>query len=183
VGFWKWPWRRTPSEDPRLSEWVRRWTAAAATLDPASAQQLRRELESFGLSDEDVEIEREMLDALEDGAALASELARSGLPALDTGHRVVGHDRCHFTAAVSMPDEASQPSGRLLLTNARAIFAGGAHAVSTPWHMIGEARHVDRDLVLVRTTRDRVSRFRCNSFSDVIRATLIARELIGKRRV
>jgi hypothetical protein len=102
---------------------------------------------------------------------------------VETGHRVVGRDRCHFTAAVSMPDEAAQPSGRLLLTSTRAIFVGGPHAVSAPWHMVVEARHADRDLLLVRTTRDRIYRFRCNSFGDTLRAALIARELIARRRV
>jgi hypothetical protein len=33
----------------------------------------------------------------------------------------------------------------------------------------------------VRTTRDRVYRFQCNSFSDALRAALIARELIRKK--
>jgi hypothetical protein len=80
-----------------------------------------------------------------------------------------------------MPDEAGQPAGRLLLTSGRAIFAGGSGAVSPAWHSLGEARYADRDLLLVRTTRDRVYRFRCNSFSDAMRAWLIARDLVRRK--
>jgi hypothetical protein len=176
-----WLRRGAPREDPRLREWKREWAAAALTLEAAATRRLRELLNAFGLPEDDVEIEREMLDALDDAAALASEMARTGLPVIETGHRVVGHDRCHLTAPASMPDEPGQPTGRLLFTSARAIFVGGPNAVSSPWHMIGEARQNARDLVLVRTTRDRVYRFQCNSFSDALRAALIARELIRKR--
>jgi hypothetical protein len=181
VGLWNWFGRGAPREDPRIGEWKRDWAAAVLALDPASVQGLRERLNAFGLTDDDIEIEREMLDALEDAAALSAEIARSGLPVLETGHRVVGLERCHFSAVASMPDEAGQPPGRLLLTSGRAIFAGGSGAVSPAWHTLGEARHVDRDLLLVRTTKDRVYRFRCNSFSDAVRAWLIARELQSSR--
>ena len=181
MALWNWFGRGAPREDPRIGEWKRDWAAAVLVLDPASVQGLRDRLNAFGLTDDDIEIEREMLDALEDAAALSAEIARSGLPVLETGHRVVGLERCHFSAVASMPDEAGQPSGRLLLTSGRAIFAGGSGAVSPAWHTLGEARHVDRDLLLIRTTKDRLYRFRCNSFSDAVRAWLIARELQGSR--
>jgi hypothetical protein len=182
VGLWDWLGRRAPREDPRLREWKRDWSAAILALDPASVQVLRARLDALGLPEDDVEIEREMIEALEDAAALSSEIAHAGLPSVDTGHRVVGHERCHFTAPAAMPDEPGQPTGRLLLTSGRAIFLGGASALSSAWHMIGEVRHAERDLLLVRTARDRVYRFQCNSFSDALRAALIARELTRKAR-
>lgn len=181
VGLREWFGRRAPREDPRLREWKREWTAAVLTLHSSSVQLLKGRLDALGLPEDDVEIEREMLEALEDAAALSSEIARSGLPSVETGHRVVGPERCHFTAPAAMPDEPAQPTGRLLLTSGRAIFLGGASAVSSAWHMIGDIRHADRDLLLVRTARDRVYRFQCNSFSDALRAALIARELTRKR--
>jgi hypothetical protein len=55
------------------------------------------------------------------------------------------------------------------------------HAVSTAWHMIGEVRHLERNLVLIRNGRDRIYRFQCNSYSDALRASLIASELIRKK--
>lgn len=181
MGLWSWLAGRGTREDRRLREWRREWAAAAKTLDPASRQALGERLNGFALPEEEIEIEREMLDALDDAAELASEIAGSGLPVVETGHRVVGREACHFTAAASMPDEPGQPSGRLLLTSGRAIFAGGLTAVSSQWHMIRDTHHDDRDLLLVRTTGDRIYRFRCNSFSDALRAALVARELMGKR--
>jgi hypothetical protein len=181
MGLWTWFRRRSPREDSRLGEWRRQWAAAAATLDTAAADRLRRLLEGFNLPEDDVEIEREMLDGLDEATTLAAVIGQAGLPVVATGHRVVAHDRCHFMAAASMPDEPGQPTGRLLLTNARAIFVGGPSAVSSAWHMIGEARYADRSLVLVRTARDRIYRFQCNSFGDALRAALIARELIRRK--
>jgi hypothetical protein len=129
-----------------------------------------------------VEIEREMLDALQDLAVLVASVRAAGLPVVETGHRVVGSDRCHFTAPASMPDEVSQPSGRLLLTSARAIFLGGAQGATAPWHSVGDALQLDRDLVLIRSDRDKLYRFRCNTFSDALRAAFLSRELMGARR-
>ena len=169
-------------EDRRLAGWRKEWSAAAAAADTAQVGPLRARLEAFGLAEDDVEIEREMLEALQDLAELTAGVRATGLPVIETGHRVVGADRCHFTAPVSMPDEATQPSGRLLLTSARAIFVGGANGAAVPWHSVGEAVHVDRDLVLVRSGRDKLYRFRCNTFSDALRAAFLARELMAAHR-
>jgi hypothetical protein len=165
--------------DRRLRDWQKTWEAAAAAADTAQAGPLRAQLDAMGLAEDDVEIEREMLDALAELAALTSAVRDSGLPAVETGHRVVGAERCHFTAPVSMPDEASEPSGRLLLTSGRAIFVGGANGAAIPWHGVSEALRLDRDVVLIRRDREKLYRFRCNSFSDALRATFLARALIG----
>jgi hypothetical protein len=183
LGFWNWFGRRAPREDQRLREWKRDWNAAVMTPVSTSVEVLRARLDALGLAEDDAEIEREMLEGLEDAVALSAEIERSGLPSVDTGHRVIGHERCHFTAPAAMPDEPGQPTGRLLLTSGRAIFLGGAGAVSSAWHRIGEVRHADRDFLLVRTSRDRLYRFQCNSFSDALRATLIAKELIRSVRL
>jgi hypothetical protein len=140
------------------------------------------DLEAFGLPADEVEIEREMLEALLEREALASTVRGSGLPVVDTGHRVVGTERCHFTAPASMPDEPGQPGGRLLLTSGRAIFVGGAKGVAAAWHSVGEAHPFDRDVVLVRAGHDRIYRFRCNTYGDALRGAFIARELVAARR-
>jgi hypothetical protein len=118
-----------------------------------------------------------MLDGLEAVVALAESIGSNGLPVIPTGHRVVGRDVCHFTASVSMPDDSAQASGRLILTNARAIFVGGARAVTVAWHMIGETQQAGRDLVLVRIDRQSLYRYRCNSFSDAMCAAFLAKRL------
>src|SRR5919202_1389582 len=89
---------------------------------------------------------REMLDALERLVAVSADLAGGRLPRVDTTHRVVGGDECHFSAPVSLPEDPSQPTGRLLLTSTRAVFAGGVHPITLPWYAAAEIAHVDRDV-------------------------------------
>jgi hypothetical protein len=87
---------------------------------------------------------------------------------------------CHFIAPASMPDDPAQPSGRLLLTNARAIFVGGARGITVPWHAIAQQLQTDRDIVLVRSDGAALYRFRCNSFDDALRGAFIAGRLRRK---
>jgi hypothetical protein len=81
-----------------------------------------------------------------------------------------------------VPDDPAQPSGTLLLTNIRAVFVGGARAVAIPWHAVGRAMPQNRDLVLIRSDREDLHRFRCNTFADAMRGACLARYL-SKRRV
>jgi hypothetical protein len=182
MGLFGWMKQRGGSRDDRaLAAWRNLWHTAATAFDATQVEALRAGLTALERPAEEIEIEQEMLDALQDLGALSATIAASGLPAIQTGHRVVGLERCHFTAPASMPDAEAQPSGRLFLTSGRAIFAGGSGA-AVPWHQVAEARHLDRDLVLLRSDRDQLYRFRCNSFSDALRAAYIARELLAARR-
>ena len=174
--------RGGPREDRRLRGWREEWAHAARDPDAERARLLRAALDGFALPDEEVEIEREMVEALDDAAGLAAAVRAGGLPLVETGHRVVGTDRCHFSAPASMPDDPAQPSGRLLLTSGRAIFVGGTKGTSAPWHSIREVVHGERDVLLIAADRDRLYRFRCNSFADALRAAMIARQLVADRR-
>jgi hypothetical protein len=177
MGLLDW-FKRGNGEDGRLVAWRAKWSAAAEAEDASQHAALTRELESFSLSDDEVEIEREMLDALERIGALSP----GGLPRVETGHRVVGTDVCHFVGPVSMPEEPMQPTGRLLLTSARAIFVGGANGTALPWHTVTKVISAERDLVLLRADQQRLYRFRCNSYADALEAAWIARRLISSRR-
>jgi hypothetical protein len=174
--------RGAPPGDRRLREWRHAWAEAVAAPDAERIRRLRADLDALGRAPDDIEIEREMLDALHDAAELAAAVRHTGLPLVPTGHRVVGLECCHYTAPASMPDEPGQPGGRLLLTSGRAIFVGGANRIATAWHAVGEALRVDRDVVLIRTDREQLYRFRCNSFTDAVRGAFIARELVAARR-
>jgi hypothetical protein len=171
--------------DPRITEWQTAWHTALAAPDRAQADALRAHLDGLGLPEEDIEIEREMLDGLEQLAELVQASRTGGLPTLVTGHRVVGADVCHFIAPASIPDDPAQPTGRLILTSTRAIFVGGARGLTLRWHALAEPIHAERDLVLVRTDGQSLHRFRCNSFADAMSAAFIARQLTaaGSRRV
>jgi hypothetical protein len=167
-----------------LARWRTTWSEVAARqggADATSVRDLRTRLEHLNASDDDLEIEREMLEGLEHLVEFASAVAQNGLPAITTGHRVVGADICHFSEPASMPDDPSQPSGRLLLTHARAVFVGGARGVTVPWHAIARVLQSDRDLMLVRADGESLYRFRCNSFEDVLRAAFIGRRLAANR--
>jgi len=122
--------RRVGAEDPRLRRWRQRWEQVTASANGIDIEPLRSELEALGLPEEEVEIEREMLEGLRERQALSSAIRVSGLPTVETGHRVVRGEPCHYTAPASMPEEPGQPAGRLLLTSGRAIFVGGAKGMA-----------------------------------------------------
>lgn len=143
---------------------------------------LSAHLNALALPEEEIEIEREMLDGLEQVSRLRAALAANGVPVVETGHRVVGTETCHFSAPSSMPDDAAQPSGRLILTGARAIFAGGARALTLPWHAVADVMQQERDVILVRHDRETFHRFRCNVFADAMCAGLLARTLSRRTR-
>jgi hypothetical protein len=175
-------WPRGGAEDPRLRRWRQRWHQATAAVNDTEIEPLRSELGALGLPDDEIEIEREMLDGLQERQALASTIRVSGLPTIETGHRVVRGESCHYTAPASMPEEPGQPAGRLLLTSGRAIFVGGANGAAAAWHTISKSICVDRDVVLIRNGGEQSYRFRCNTYGDALRAALIAGELVTSHR-
>jgi hypothetical protein len=169
--------RNSVGGDPRLRSWRATWQEACGEPTAERVDALTTRLNGLGLPEEEIEIEREMLDGMSQLANLRVSVDSSGIPIVETGHRVVGHDICHFSTPVSMPDDAAQPAGRLFLTSSRVIFAGGARATTVAWHAIGEVLHGDRDVVLVRRDRDTIYRFRCNSFADAMCGAFLARRL------
>jgi hypothetical protein len=178
-------WRRwlgrTASQADRAREsWRQAWTAAAAQPDCGRVESLHAELEALALPEEEIELEREMLEGL---AAMCRQLAQLDgcLPSVETGHRVIGTEACHFSAPAFMPDEPSQPAGRLLFTGARAVFVGGGKPSTIPWHSIAEVHFSARDVLLVRADGQRLYRFRTNSYTDALCGTQIALRLMPKR--
>ena len=181
MGWFDW-WRRNGAETAWSRQWRTDWAAAIEQPDAAEAAALRARLAAAGPEDDDrLEMEREMLEGLDAIVALGRALAAGEPEAIATGHRAVAADRCYFSAPASLPDDPGQPSGTLLLTNIRAIFVGGARALTIPWHAVGRSFPQNRDLVLVRSDRQDLHRFRCNSFADALRAAHLARFLATRR--
>jgi hypothetical protein len=83
-----------------------------------------------------------------------------------------------------MPDDPAQPTGRLLLTSTRAVFAGGSRTPALAWHAAREVIQSGRDLLFVfrSANEDGGHRFRCNSFADALCGGAIARHLIRTAR-
>jgi hypothetical protein len=157
--------------------WRARWAQAVETLDRQAAGELRTMLTSDpSLADTDVEVEQEMLEGLDRLLALTDALKAGELPQIQTSHRVVGADVCHFSAPASLPDDQVPSSGRVLLTSARAIFVGGAMLTTVAWHAVREVASTDRDVLFIRSSDDGL-RFRFNTFADAMTAAALARRL------
>jgi hypothetical protein len=165
-------------------KWREAWTQAVAALDAGAVAPLEAALRATPPLADDLEFEEEMLEALKHLLELERELTASGVPVVETSHRVVGSDRCHFSAPVSMPDDPAQPTGRLLLTSTRAVFAGGSRAPALPWHATREVIQSARDLLFISKhgPEDQGHRFRCNSFADALCGAAIARHLMRTAR-
>ena len=186
-------WFGKKPHDRGVRAWREAWAAAVAALDASAVPGLEAALRQVPPLADDVEVEEEMLDALRQLLALEGELAASRLPSVETTHRVVGTDGCHFSAPVSVPDDPAQPTGRLLLTSTRAVFAGGARTPALPWHAVREVVQTGRDLIFVvgraAAGGDALGgsagdgqRFRCNSFAEALRGAAIARHLLRRAR-
>lgn len=179
MGVFAWIGRKKAGGGAKLDEWRRQWRDVSGAPTAPDVEALRAALAALALPEDEIEIERELLDGLEQLAAVRTA---PGLPVVATGHRVVGTDICHFTAPASMPDDAAQPSGRLILTSARAIFAGGGSTVVVPWHAAGRVFRQERDVVIVRPDREALYRFRCNVFGDAMTAAFLAETLANGHR-
>jgi hypothetical protein len=182
MGLFGWLRKRPARVDARVAAWRDEWALAVSEPGPDRLAALRGSLDALGYPEEEIEVEREMLDGLEQLDALRASIAGGSLPVVTTGHRVVAQDVCHFSAPASMPDDPAQPSGRLIVTNARAIFVGGARSTVVPWHAVLETVWTVRDVVLVKHDRETLYRFRCNSYADALCSEFLARHLAAARR-
>jgi hypothetical protein len=173
--------KRSPADIAR-DAWRTAWAAALHHPNHGGVDGLKADLAALGLPQEEAELEQEMLDGLVALAAQRSKLESAGLPMVETGHRVIGTEACHFSATACMPDEPGQPGGRLLFTPTRAVFVGGGAPSTIPWHAVADVQQAVRDVVLVRGDRPRLFRFRTNSYADALCAALLARHLVPRQR-
>lgn len=180
--WWRrWLGRTTSPTEAARNSWRTAWAAAAAQPDRARIDALTAELDALHLPEEEIELEREMIDGLSAAFEQQARLEAGELPVLESGHRVIGAETCHFSAPVFMPDEPSQPAGRLLFTPVRAVFVGGGKPTNIPWHSIGDVHHNARDVLLIRVDREHLYRFRTNSYADALCAVQLVRRLMPRR--
>ena len=181
MGLFGWL-RRTDNGEVRA--WREAWSRAVAAVDGDAVASLEGTLRRQPPIADDIEIEEEMLEGLRQLVAIERDLGAARLPVVDTTHRVVGADRCHFSAPVSVPDDPAQPTGRLLLTSTRAVFAGGARTPALPWHGVREVVQTGRDVIFVlhRAGESDGQRFRCNSYAEALCGAAIARHLVRQAR-
>jgi hypothetical protein len=176
-------WLRGNSRaDDKLTIWRQSWQRAIDTSDHTDIPSLRRELDNAVPPDGDIEIELEMLEALQRLRDVQAAAAQGRLPSVQTQHRIVATEPCHFTAPASLPDDAAQTSGRVLITSTRAIFVGAGRTSTTAWHAIRDVVRVDRDVALVRADRTAAVQFRFNTFADALVAAFLAAHFKDVRR-
>jgi hypothetical protein len=176
--------KRSKKQDAdRLAAWRKAWQGAIDGTAPAPPEALRAQLDHARVDGEDVEVELEMLDASEALASLERTLAAGELPVVETHHRVIGTEACHFSAPASRPEDTSQASGRLLFTATRATFVGGGRTSATPWHAVHEVLRTERDVLLVRADHTPAAHFRFNTYADAVSATRLAKHLARALRL
>lgn len=169
-GFFK---KRADSTHPDVALWWRDANAVALRPTDAGIDDLRPRLVSESELDER-ERQVEMIEALEH---LRLIVAAESIPVLETQHRVIGTDACHYMAPVSAPDHGDA-MGKLFLTNHRVIFAGGA-SIAWPWHRVRRVTRHERD-VIFEGGDTLALRLRCNSFADALAGTALGERLRHK---
>ena len=173
-------WFRSETRHPALEHWRQAWQAAVEG-DASNGPDLRAQLEALATAEPDVEVELEMLDGLEQ-LRRAQRLAAEGtLPSVDTQHRVIGGEHCHFTAPASMPTDHAQSSGRVLLTGSRAIFVGAGQTSTIAWHAVHDIARIERDVLLARADRTPAAHFRFNNYGDALVCAFLASRLKPSR--
>jgi hypothetical protein len=174
-------WLRKRGREDALADWRNDWTAQTAQGAEGDGS-LRTRLEALAATEPDVEVELEMLDALDQLRALQRQVAAGSLPSVDTQHRVIGAEICHFTAPASMPTDHQQVDGRVLLTRTKAVFIGGGRTSATPWHMVHAVARIERDVILARADTTPLAHFRFNAYADAVVCAFLAETLKPSRR-
>ena len=117
-----------------------------------------------------------MIDGLERLLAMAAERA---LPVIETQHRVIGSEVCHFIAPVSLIEEVDA-AGKLFATAERLVFAAGT-VRRWPWHAIPSITRVERDVVIDLRGRPAAARLRTNTYGDALFLVALAERLRANR--
>ncbi len=162
--------RRRESAQPDTTAWWRSANALATepTIDGIAA------LRASIVSDEDApdvaDAQREMVEGLD--ALLAA--SASPVPVVNTQHRVIGADTCHYLTPASLADQVDG-GGKLFVTSARMVYASGG-VQAWPWHLIARVHRLERDLVVELKGRPPV-RLRLNTYEDALVVCALAARL------
>src|SRR5687768_3955000 len=93
----RWPGRTPPSREAARNSWRTAWASAVEVPDRARIDTLTAELDALALPEEEIELEREMLEGLHAAYEQRAQLETGALPVLETSHRVIGGEKCHFS--------------------------------------------------------------------------------------
>lgn len=151
------------------------WQAAEAASEqpqPSAIDALAQSIAPATTTPDELERQEEMLTGLRDLAEIA---AASELPVLTTQHRVIGADRCHLIAPVSLGAEAGG-AGKLFLTSARLVFVGG-RVRTWPWHRVRKVTRAGRDLIVIVAGEGEDLLLQCNTYGEALVGEYIIKKL------
>lgn len=167
---WRFFKKRAAPVQPGLALWWNDANAVALRPTRAGVDDLRpRVVQETEVDERERQVE--MIEALDHLCAVSESAV---IPVLDTQHRVIGTDACHFMAPVGAPDHGDA-IGKLFLTSQRVIFAGGA-SIAWPWHRVRRVSRHERD-VLFEGGDTLALRLRCNNYADALAAAAIGERL------
>ena len=156
------------------------WQQADAVAEAPTAEAvagLERGVASPAVAPDEAERQDEMLGGLRDLVAVGSA---GDLPLIATQHRVIGADRCHFIAPVSLGADAGA-AGKLFLTSTRLVFVSGRPA-AWPWHRVRRVARAGRDLCIVVAGEPEPVILRCNTYGEALVAHYMMKTLLGTGR-
>ena len=163
---------RVAPPQPDTSSWWSEANALAEGPDAGRIGTLRAQVADAAKAPDIAELQEEMIDGLERLLALAAEPA---LPVIETQHRVIGSEVCHFIAPVSLVEEVDA-SGKLFATAGRLVFAAGT-VRQWPWHSIAGITRAERDVVIDLRGRPGAARLRTNTYGDALVIVALAERL------
>jgi hypothetical protein len=151
-------------------------TGSSPVMQNGLLGRLTQRADELGLTDDDGALELEMLDGLQQLAALAQSVEHEGLPSLETQHRIIAGEICRFSAPATRfgESDADGTSGRFFLTDRRVVFLGPS-VISAPWPSVAAVGRSGRDLLLSGATRR--LQFRFNTFADAMRAAWLTERM------
>lgn len=148
--------------------------AAADAVTPEAIGALRAKIAASARPADDLERQEEILEGLEQLLIVSS----APLPVVETQHRVIGADVCHFVAPANLIGQVDTP-GKVFITAQRLVFAGGrVHA--WPWHRVRTLVRVERTLVVTALGAPEDVHLGCNSYGDAMVAAYLAN--LARRR-
>ncbi len=159
------------------------WSEAAAAADApshAAIAGLRERIPPDEAGADGID-ERERREEMIEGLDALLTLVEAGpMPVIETQHRVIGADACHFFAPVSCADQADAP-GKIFVTARRLVFAGGS-VRAWSWHTVRALVRSERDLLVEANSGARPAAFRCNTYGDALVAQYLGTRLMAASR-
>ncbi len=158
-----------------MTRWWERANTLAQVPEAGGIAELRGAVLPMADFPDVAEAQTEMLDALDAALALST---RATLPMVETQHRVIGPDRCHYIAPASLADQLDG-GGRLFVTSDRLILVAGG-VKTWGWHQIARLDRRDRDVLITLKGRDPLH-LRLNAYEHAILVTAMAGRLLANR--